>query len=55
MLEEEGGYLVAGASNQNSVLGESGQKDLVERLIQEESLRQGESQGERAALAGGRR
>jgi hypothetical protein len=55
MLEEEGGYLVAGASNQNSVLGESGQKDLVERLIREESLRHGDVQSERAAHAGGRR
>ncbi|KAH0545151.1 hypothetical protein FGG08_000763 [Glutinoglossum americanum] len=55
MLEEEGGYLVAGASNQSSVLGESGQKDLVERLIQEESMRQSEPQSERTALAGGRR
>ncbi|KAI9784596.1 MAG: hypothetical protein M1839_001818 [Geoglossum umbratile] len=48
MLEEEGGYLVAGASNQNSVLGESGQKDLVERLIREESLRRGDTQTEKA-------
>ncbi|KAI9767802.1 MAG: hypothetical protein M1840_005483 [Geoglossum simile] len=55
VLEEEGGYLVAGASNQNSVLGESGQKDLVERLIREESLRHGDVQSERAAHTGGRR
>ncbi|KAI9866080.1 MAG: hypothetical protein M1813_001641 [Trichoglossum hirsutum] len=55
MLEEEGGYLAAGVSNQNSVLGEAGQKDLVERLIQEESLRHGESQSERSTLSGGRR
>jgi hypothetical protein len=51
MLEEEGGYLVAGANNPNPLLGESGQRDLVERLLREESLRAGNAQ----TLVGGRR
>ncbi|KAI9791530.1 MAG: hypothetical protein M1833_001514 [Piccolia ochrophora] len=57
MLEEEGGYLAAGASNgdAHSLLREDGHKELVERLIREEKKRRRDSQGERTKNNGSRR
>ncbi len=56
LLEEEGGYLVAGAGTQEGTLvGEEGQRELVERLIKAESQRQHDGQTDRNTVVDRRR
>ncbi|KAI9813469.1 MAG: hypothetical protein M1827_004145 [Pycnora praestabilis] len=56
MLEEEGGYLIAGAGSQGgNVLGEAGRRELVERMIHEEDQRRRDGQYERVTVVGGHR
>ncbi len=49
VLEEDGGYLVAGAVGPGTGLGEGGHRELVERLIREEEERRNSSQAGRAS------
>ncbi|KAI9835090.1 MAG: hypothetical protein M1819_002642 [Sarea resinae] len=54
MLEEGGGYMVAGAGGRDvKQLQGAGERDLVEHLIREESRRRSDGQSERIALVGG--
>lgn len=56
LLEEEGGYLVAGAGTQEgTLLGEGGQRELVERLIRAESQHRHDGQADRNSIVDRRR